>query len=73
MRRDRLEDRQVRVDVAERVHDAPDRAEEADEGGGRADGREEADGLFEARGRELRGLMSWVKSNDDYTEGTAAR
>ena len=28
---------------------------------------------IEATGRELRGLMSWVKSNDDYTEGTAAR
>ncbi|SHI33398.1 ketol-acid reductoisomerase [Tessaracoccus bendigoensis DSM 12906] len=28
---------------------------------------------IEATGRELRKLMSWVKSNDDYTEGTAAR
>ncbi|MFP5346736.1 MAG: ketol-acid reductoisomerase [Actinomycetes bacterium] len=28
---------------------------------------------IEATGRELRGLMSWVKSSDDYTEGTAAR
>ncbi len=29
---------------------------------------------IEATGRELRGLMSWVKStDDDYTEGTAAR
>jgi ketol-acid reductoisomerase len=24
-------------------------------------------------GRKLRGLMSWVASDDDYTEGTAAR
>ncbi|QLQ11787.1 MAG: ketol-acid reductoisomerase [Nocardioidaceae bacterium] len=28
---------------------------------------------IEATGRELRKLMSWVKSADDYTEGTAAR
>jgi ketol-acid reductoisomerase len=28
---------------------------------------------IEAVGRELRQLMSWVKTNDDYTEGTAAR
>jgi ketol-acid reductoisomerase len=28
---------------------------------------------IEATGRELRKLMSWVKSSDDYTEGTAAR
>ncbi len=29
---------------------------------------------IEAVGRELRGMMSWVKSNeDDYTEGTATR
>ena len=28
---------------------------------------------IEAVGRELRGLMSWVKAKDDYTEGTAAR
>ena len=28
---------------------------------------------IEATGRELRGLMSWVKSTDDYTEGSAAR
>ncbi|MGN6090035.1 MAG: ketol-acid reductoisomerase [Actinomycetales bacterium] len=28
---------------------------------------------IEATGRELRKLMSWVKSDDDYTEGTAAR
>ena len=28
---------------------------------------------IEATGRELRKLMSWVKSTDDYTEGTAAR
>lgn len=29
---------------------------------------------IEATGRELRGLMAWVESdNDDYTEGTAAR
>ena len=28
---------------------------------------------IEATGRQLRGLMSWVKSDDDYTEGTAAR
>jgi ketol-acid reductoisomerase len=28
---------------------------------------------IEATGRELRGLMSWVRSDDDYTEGTAAR
>jgi len=28
---------------------------------------------IEAVGRELRTLMSWVKSNDDYQEGTAAR
>ncbi len=29
---------------------------------------------IEATGRELRGLMAWVKSaDDDYTEGTAAR
>ena len=28
---------------------------------------------IEATGRELRGLMAWVKSSDDYTEGTAAR
>jgi len=28
---------------------------------------------IEATGRQLRGLMSWVKSSDDYTEGTAAR
>nr|WP_299034513.1 ketol-acid reductoisomerase [uncultured Pseudokineococcus sp.] len=28
---------------------------------------------IEATGRELRGLMSWVKSDDDYTEGSAAR
>jgi ketol-acid reductoisomerase len=28
---------------------------------------------IEATGRELRQLMSWVKSEDDYTEGSAAR
>jgi ketol-acid reductoisomerase len=28
---------------------------------------------IEATGRQLRKLMSWVKSDDDYTEGTAAR
>lgn len=28
---------------------------------------------IEAVGRELRQLMSWVKSDDDYVEGTAAR
>ena len=28
---------------------------------------------IEATGRELRGLMSWVQSEDDYVEGTAAR
>ena len=29
---------------------------------------------IEEVGRKLRGLMSWVaKSDDDYTEGTAAR
>ncbi|MFT4009390.1 MAG: ketol-acid reductoisomerase [Nocardioidaceae bacterium] len=28
---------------------------------------------IEATGRELRKLMSWVKTSDDYTEGTAAR
>ncbi|MEJ5866384.1 ketol-acid reductoisomerase [Pseudokineococcus sp. 5B2Z-1] len=28
---------------------------------------------IEETGRQLRGLMSWVKSDDDYTEGTAAR
>ena len=29
---------------------------------------------IEAVGRELRGLMSWVDTNDDdYVEGTAAR
>ncbi|MBE7188468.1 ketol-acid reductoisomerase [Jatrophihabitans endophyticus] len=28
---------------------------------------------IEDTGRKLRGLMSWVKSEDDYTEGTAAR
>jgi ketol-acid reductoisomerase len=29
---------------------------------------------IEATGRELRKLMSWVKSHDsDYTEGTATR
>jgi ketol-acid reductoisomerase len=28
---------------------------------------------IEATGRELRKLMSWVHSDDDYTEGTAAR
>jgi ketol-acid reductoisomerase len=28
---------------------------------------------IEATGRELRKLMSWVDSDDDYTEGTAAR
>jgi Ketol-acid reductoisomerase len=29
---------------------------------------------IEATGRELRKLMSWVRSDDDdYTEGTAAR
>ena len=28
---------------------------------------------IEETGRELRKLMSWVKSDDDYTEGTAAR
>jgi len=28
---------------------------------------------IEETGRELRGLMSWVTSDDDYTEGTAAR
>jgi ketol-acid reductoisomerase len=28
---------------------------------------------IEATGRELRKLMAWVESNDDYTEGTAAR
>jgi ketol-acid reductoisomerase len=29
---------------------------------------------IEAVGRELRGMMSWVKSgDDDYTEGTATR
>ena len=31
-------------------------------------------GVVAERGRELRGLMSWVKKNDDdYVEGTAAR
>jgi ketol-acid reductoisomerase len=28
---------------------------------------------IEETGRKLRGLMSWVRSDDDYTEGTAAR
>ena len=28
---------------------------------------------IEATGRELRGLMSWVTSDDDYTEGSAGR
>ena len=28
---------------------------------------------IEAVGRELRGLMSWVKGDDDYVEGSAAR
>jgi ketol-acid reductoisomerase len=28
---------------------------------------------IEETGRQLRGLMSWVKSEDDYVEGTAAR
>ena len=28
---------------------------------------------IEATGRDLRKLMSWVKSSDDYTEGTATR
>ncbi|MEJ5914944.1 ketol-acid reductoisomerase [Pseudokineococcus sp. 1T1Z-3] len=28
---------------------------------------------IEETGRKLRGLMSWVKSDDDYVEGTAAR
>jgi ketol-acid reductoisomerase len=28
---------------------------------------------IEDTGRKLRGLMSWVESDDDYTEGTAAR
>jgi ketol-acid reductoisomerase len=28
---------------------------------------------IEATGRDLRKLMSWVQSSDDYTEGTAAR
>ncbi|BAS12675.1 ketol-acid reductoisomerase [Arthrobacter sp. Hiyo8] len=28
---------------------------------------------IEATGRELRRLFSWVQSDDDYTEGTAAR
>ena len=28
---------------------------------------------IEGVGRELRGLMSWVSSDDDYVEGTAAR
>src|SRR5690606_38510889 len=28
---------------------------------------------IEATGRELRGLFAWTKSDDDYTEGTAAR
>src|SRR6201991_4262069 len=28
---------------------------------------------IEDNGRKLRGLMSWVASDDDYTEGTAAR
>jgi ketol-acid reductoisomerase len=28
---------------------------------------------IEETGRRLRGLMSWVASDDDYTEGTAAR
>jgi len=28
---------------------------------------------IESTGRKLRGLMSWVASDDDYTEGTAAR
>ncbi|MDO5501426.1 MAG: ketol-acid reductoisomerase, partial [Propionibacteriaceae bacterium] len=29
---------------------------------------------IEATGKELRGLMAWVKSHDDdYVEGTAAR
>ena len=28
---------------------------------------------IEQTGRELRKLMSWVKSDADYTEGTAAR
>jgi ketol-acid reductoisomerase len=28
---------------------------------------------IEAVGRQLRKLMSWVKGDDDYVEGTAAR
>ena len=28
---------------------------------------------IETTGRELRKLMAWVESDDDYTEGTAAR
>jgi ketol-acid reductoisomerase len=36
----------------------------------RAEGEEHP---IEATGRELRKLMSWVRSSDDYTEGTAAR
>lgn len=28
---------------------------------------------IEATGRELRTLMAWVKTDDDYTEGTASR
>ena len=28
---------------------------------------------IEATGRDLRGLMAWVQSSDDYTEGTATR
>jgi ketol-acid reductoisomerase len=28
---------------------------------------------IEATGRELRKLFSWIKTNDDYTEGSVAR
>jgi len=45
--------------------------------GGRASPRRRAAAAahpIEATGRELRKLMSWVKSTDsDYVEGTAAR
>ena len=36
----------------------------------RAEGEEHP---IEETGRELRGLMAWVESDDDYVEGTAAR
>ena len=48
----------LRADALERVDDADDRAEQPDEGGGRADGRERGDALLQIRGGERRGALN---------------